>query len=100
MPPRKRPENDEYDVRVGIEWDGEQPLAIVTRDHHGFSLDGVSATLHRFTPVEMTVNAAKPALDYYWHVHELTQDCVNQGGVANVEVIQPPPHNAEQQLRD
>ena len=56
--------NDEYDVRVGIEWAGQQPLAIATRDHHGFTLDGVSATLHRFTPVETTVNATEPALDY------------------------------------
>ena len=36
------------------------------------------------------MNATEPALDYYWHVHDLAQDCVNQGGISNVLMIQPP----------
>ncbi|MBN9177826.1 MAG: putative DNA binding domain-containing protein [Microbacterium sp.] len=83
-------DNDEYDIRVGIEWTGEQPLTILTTDNQGFTYDGVSTPLHRYTPVETTVNAVEPALDYYWHVHDLAQDCVNQGGVSNVRMIQPP----------
>lgn len=83
-------DNDEYDVRVGIEWTGEEPLSILTTDNHGFTYDGVSIPLHRYTPVETTVNAIEPDLDYYWHVHDLAQDCVNQGGVSNVRMIQPP----------
>ena len=82
--------NDEYDVRLGIEWTGEQPLTILTKDNQGFTYDGVSVPLHRYTPVETTVNAIEPALDYYWHVHDLAQDCVNQGGISNVLMIQPP----------
>lgn len=75
--------NDEYELRVGVEWSGEKPLTILTTDNYGFTYDGVSTPLHRYTPVEMTVNAAESPLDYYWHVHNLAQDCVNQGGIAN-----------------
>jgi hypothetical protein len=83
-------DNDEYDVRVGIEWTGEQPLTILTMDNFGYAYDSVSVPLHRYTPVETTVNAIEPPADYYWHVHDLAQDCVNQGGISNVLMIQPP----------
>lgn len=82
--------NDEYDVRLGIEWAGEQPLTILTKDNMGFAYDGVSVPLHRYTPVETTVNAIEPAADFFWHVHDFAQDCVNQGGISNVRMIQPP----------
>lgn len=82
--------NGEYEVRVGINWVGEQPLTILTMDNMGFTYDGVSTPLHRYSPVEITVNATEPALDFYWHVHDLAQDCVNQGGISNVLMIRPP----------
>jgi hypothetical protein len=82
--------NDEYDVRLGIDWSGEEPLTILTKDNMGFTYDGVSTPLRRFTPVETTVNATEPALDFYWHVHDFAEDCVNQGGISNVLMIQPP----------
>lgn len=82
--------NDEYDVRLGIEWTGGQPLTILTKDNMGFTYDGVSVPLHRYTPVETTVNAIEPAEDYFWYVHDFAQDCVNQGGISNVLMIQPP----------
>lgn len=65
-------------------------VANLTMDNFGFTYDGVSTPLHRYTPVETTVNAVEPSLDYYWHVHDLAQDCVNQGGISNVRMIQPP----------
>lgn len=82
--------NDEYDVRVGIAWDGENPLSILTTDAHGYTYDGVSTPLHHYTPVETTLNAVEPALEYFWHVRDLAQDCVNQGGISNVLMIHPP----------
>jgi len=82
--------SDEYDIRVGIDWTGQQPLSISTIDQFGRSYDGVSVPLRRYTPVELTVNAAEPDLDFYWHVHDLAQDCVNQGGVSNLQLIHPP----------
>ena len=83
-------DNDEYDLRIGIEWAGEQSLTILTRDTQGFTYDGVSVPLHRYTLVETAVNSFEQALDYYWHVHDLAQDCVNQGGISNVLMIRPP----------
>jgi hypothetical protein len=83
-------DNDEYEVRVGIEWAAEQPLAILTTDNSGYTYDGVSTPLHRYTPVEVTVNAGEPELDFFWHVHDLAQDCVNQGGISNLRKIHPP----------
>lgn len=88
--------NDEYEVRVGINWTGANPLLILTKDNFGHTYDGVSTPLHRYTPVETTVNATEPALDYYWHVHDLAQDCVNQGGISNVLMIQPPDRDDRQ----
>lgn len=82
--------NDEYDVRLGIEWVGEQPLRILTKDNMGFTYDGVSVPLYSFTPVETTVHVIEPAADFFWHVHGFAQDCVNQGGISNVLMIQPP----------
>jgi len=82
--------NDEYDLRVGIDWTGSEPLMILTTDNHGFAYDGVSTPLRHYTAVEATVNAVEPALDFYWHVRDLAQDCINQGGVSNVRMIQPP----------
>lgn len=83
-------DNDEYDLRLGIEWTGEQPLTILTKDTMGFAYDGASVPLHNYTPVESTVNAAEPAADFFWRVHDLAQDCVNQGGISNLLIIQPP----------
>ncbi|WP_222844637.1 hypothetical protein [Saccharomonospora sp. CUA-673] len=82
--------NDEYDVQVGIVWTGGEPLTILTTDNYGLPYDGVSTPLHRYTPVTTTVNAAASDLDYYWYVHDLAQDCVNQGGISNVHMIRPP----------
>ncbi|UBV20819.1 ATP-binding protein [Mycolicibacterium fortuitum] len=82
--------NDEYDMRVGIVWTGVAPLTILTTDNHGYTYDGVSTPLHHYTPVEVTVDACESDLDYFWHVHDLAQDCVNQGGISNVRMICPP----------
>lgn len=80
----------EYDIRVGIDFTGDQPLTISTIDNFGYDYDGASVPLHRYTPVEFTVNATESDLDFYWHIHDLAQDCVNQGGVSNLQLIHPP----------
>jgi hypothetical protein len=87
--------NDEYNVRVGIIWTGDDPLVILTKDNMGSTYDGVSTPIHRYTPVETTVNADGPAIDFHWNVHDLAQDCVNQGGISNVLMIWPPAREDE-----
>jgi hypothetical protein len=86
-------DNDEYDVRVGIDWTGEHPLMILTKDNFGYPYEGVSTPLYRYTPVETTVNAVEPGPTFHWHVHDLAQDCLNQGGISNMQLIQPPESN-------
>lgn len=49
---------DEYEVRVGLEWTGDQPLQILTVDGSRFTYDGVSTPLRKFTSVRSTINAA------------------------------------------
>lgn len=29
-------------------------------------------------------------MEFFWQVHDFAQDCVNQGGVSNMLMIQPP----------
>lgn len=81
--------NDEYDVRVQVDWAGGQPLKLVTTSQMGHVYEVESVPLHRYAPVETTANAAGPALDFYWQVHDLARDCVNQGGIADVSILRP-----------
>ncbi|WP_406635452.1 helix-turn-helix domain-containing protein [Amycolatopsis sp. WGS_07] len=82
--------NDEYDVRVGIVCAPSEPFRILTTDNMGFDYGGVSIPLHRYQPVETSVNVAVASSDYFWRVHDLAEDCVNQGGISNVLLIHPP----------
>lgn len=82
--------NDEYDVRIGIAWTGEDPLLILTTDNSGHTYAGVSTPLYQYSPVEASVNALASDVDYFWTVHDIAEDCVNQGGITNVLQIRPP----------
>ncbi|WP_300343898.1 ATP-binding protein [Nesterenkonia sp.] len=83
--------HDEYDVRVGVEWSGEQALSILTVDGSGYTYDGVSTPLRSFTSVRSTVTAAVSDTNFHRQVHELAEDCVNQGGLTYLQVIEPLP---------
>jgi hypothetical protein len=84
----------DYDVRVGVEPASDlvahDSIVIRGADSHGFPYDGNSFELLSYTPVEITVTANAGALDYYWQVHDLAQDCINQGGLTHVRLINPP----------
>lgn len=82
--------NSEYDVRIGVAWDGAEPLRILTVDNFNRTYDGVSTPLHRYTPVEMTIDARKSGSEYLQYVHDLARDCVNQGGISNLRLINSP----------
>ncbi|WP_441996123.1 AlbA family DNA-binding domain-containing protein [Paenarthrobacter sp. TAF1] len=82
--------NDEYEVQVGIEWSGGEPLQILTVDGHGLVYEGVSTPLHRFAPVEVSIAARGSDKDFHRHTYELARDCVNQGGLSNLQLIQNP----------
>ena len=86
----------EYEVRVGIDRDerlgfgDDQPLIIRSVDNFGYPFDGTSLELWRYSPVSATVVADAAPLDYYWQVHDLARDCINQGGLTHVRLISPP----------
>lgn len=85
--------NDEYDVRIGIQWtghlkpEGQQPLMILNPTAHLHACRD-----HRECRRGRTRGSP---LDYYWHVHDLARDCVNQGGVENVLLIRPPARESD-----
>lgn len=85
----KATDTDEYEVRVGLVWTGEEPMTFPMLDAWGVRDDG-SIPMHHYTPVETSVNAAEPDVDYHWHLHDLAQDCVNQGGIFELHTIHPP----------
>jgi hypothetical protein len=79
----------EYETRVGIEGGGS--LRIETVDGHGMNFDETSIRLAAYAPVDTTVLADASPLDFYWQVYGLAEDCINQGGLSNVQLISPPP---------
>lgn len=79
----------EYDVKIGIEWLGEAPLQVQSVDSRGYRFDSATP-LVQYSPVFATVSADTSPLDFYWRVHDLAEDCINQGGVADVVMIRPP----------
>lgn len=84
----------EYEVRVGIEWSGAEPLIIQTIDGHGSTFDGHSLPIARYTPVAVTVLADADQQSFSRQVHDLAQDCVNQGGIMNLRLIDSPSDDA------
>ncbi|ORB64850.1 helix-turn-helix domain-containing protein [Mycolicibacterium tusciae] len=80
----------EYDVCVGVVWAGEQPLCVLTVDGMGYTYDGASTPLSTFTPARSTINAAAADTEFHRQVHQLAQDCVNQGGITYLHVITDP----------
>lgn len=82
-------DTSEYEVRVGIEWTGDSPIIIHTVRNDRI-YDGASIPLAHYTPVTTTVLADAENLDYYWQVHDLAEDCINQGGIPDVQLIRPP----------
>lgn len=81
---------DEYEVRVGIEWTGTQPLQILTIDRMGLTYDGISSPIRKFTPVRASINAAGSDEAFHRDVHRLAEDSVNQGGVTHLHIISEP----------
>lgn len=87
--------HDEYDLRVGIAWAGEQPLSILTVDSVGLTYDGVSTPLRTFTPLRSTVTASVSDASFHRQVYELAEDCVNQGGITYLHTINPLPEGGD-----
>lgn len=86
----ERSGGNEFEVRVGLEFEGLGPLVISALDQWGYSDLDDSINLAHFVPVEVAIRADANADDLHWQVHDLAEDCVNQGGVYRVSSITPP----------
>lgn len=80
----------EYDVLLGIEWSGNQPLVIETTDASGFRYDAMSVPLGQFTPVRSSVRVDLDDEAYLAQVARLALDAINQGGVQNLQALPMP----------
>lgn len=85
--------HEEIDVQIGIEWSGEQPLKILTVDGSGFTYDGSSTPLQTFASVRSTITPTASDTDFHQQMHELAEDCVNQGGVTYLHIIEQLPQS-------
>lgn len=85
----------EYDLRVGMEWQGTKPLVIYTHSWNGHIYDADSVPLNRFSPIELSIQADAPDDQYLANVCDLAEDCINQGGISTLQQLarptKPPP---------
>lgn len=79
--------DNEYEVRVGIEWSGPAPIEVHSRADFGVYTETTPYPLHRYTPVETSVDATAPDTEYQRAVYDLALSCVNQGGVPDLHEI-------------
>ena len=78
---------DEFEVRLGIEWTGPEPLQIQTVDNFDWPLPDISVPLARYTPVVMSMRAAVDEATFRDQLCGLAEDVVNQGGVQNLRTM-------------
>lgn len=70
-----------YDVRIGMSWASGDALTILGHDRSNRPDDSLSTPIHRFIPVEASVDVGSPHDEYVELIRQLALDCVNQGGV-------------------
>lgn len=81
---------EEYEVKIGVEWPGEQPLVIQTTDQFGLPLPEVSVPLARYVPVMASVRTDVGTDGFKAQIWDLASDVVNQGGIQYLKAIEPP----------
>jgi len=80
----------EYDLRLGIEWTGSEPLLITTFAQHGFRFTDNSVPLGRYTPLRTSIRSDVGGDDLQRQMRDVALDAVNQGGVQNLQLIADP----------
>lgn len=83
-------EIDEYESRIGVEWAGDEPIAILSQDTRGLAYAENSTPLASYAPVDTTLHTDVDDAAFYQQVAEVALDCVNQGGVSYLQIIHPP----------
>lgn len=79
----KRSGSGLYDLRLGIEWGGSEPLRL-HRQHDFATFDPLPVS--KFVPVDATVDFSDDDV-FFDHVEAIGQDCLNQAGIVSLNVI-------------
>jgi hypothetical protein len=80
----------DYEVRIGIEWEGQEPLVIQTVDQGGFPYSDASVPVVRYIPVTVSIRTDVDDFAFLEQVRDLATDVINQGGIQNVRTIRHP----------
>ena len=75
----------DYEVRVGIEWNGPGPLTFET--HEGGGSMHQSAVVARYLPITVSVRTDVVSSDFHASVYDLITDVVNQAGVREPSLV-------------
>jgi len=82
----------EFEARIGIESpQGLPPMIIGTVDNYGNRYDDSSIPFTRYSPVLSSIRSDTEDSDFHRQVRELAEDCVNQGGITNLNAIYSAP---------
>lgn len=73
----------EYDIRVGIEWEGSEPLRMY-RPHELGAFEPLPVT--KFVPVEATVDISDDGT-FLNNAEAIAKDCLNQAGIRGLKII-------------
>jgi hypothetical protein len=84
----------EYELRLGIESPGESPLEILNVGETGSVHRELTLPIHSFTPIMSTVTADVSLGEFHKRVQQLAVDCINQGGLTNLNAVRNPPDEA------
>jgi hypothetical protein len=80
----------DYEVCIGIEWEGQEPLVIQTVDQSGFPYSDASVPVVRYIPVTVSIRTDVDEFAFLEQVRDLATDVINQGGIQNVRTIRHP----------
>lgn len=83
--------HDDYEVLVGIEWEGQGPIRLLAVDDTNQIFDGNSTPLTRFVPIRSTIDANSSDDEFHRRAYELVRDCINQGGLTHLRMMKTPP---------
>lgn len=73
----------QYDLRVGIEWEGGEALRLHRPDELG-AFDPLPVT--KFVPVEATVDLSDDGA-FFDNAEVVAEDCLNQAGIRGLKII-------------
>lgn len=84
--------NDDYEVRIGIELSTPDDLMVLPCVYFPrlAATESGAVSLPTYTPVTASVNARTSDEDFYRQTYRIIEDCVNQCGISELTLLEPP----------